>query len=91
MIFDSDFKGVQNNTAAHKIQRGFYQTDQGGDRSFQGVWRRRRGLLRSDLARITTAAPDSLLGFEETGEDFCMLISGGAYIYGFTNVGEQTF
>lgn len=88
---EDEFNGVAKDTAPHKIPPGLFMEDQGGDRYFRGVWRKRRGMLRSDLARITTAVPLTILGFETPGEDFAMIIAGGAYVYGFTNVGEQSF
>lgn len=87
---DEEFNGVAKDTAPHKIPDGLYQEDQGGDRYFRGVWRKRRGMLHSSLS-ATGAVVHTILAFETPGEDFALLIAGGANVLGFTNVTEQTY
>lgn len=87
---EEEFKGVQRDCAPHAVDPGFFQEDQGGDRFFRGVWRRRRGMLRSDLAKFS-AVPRTVISFETPGEDFAMVIVEGVNIQGFTNVGDQSF
>jgi hypothetical protein len=90
------FFGVANDTAPLALPPGYYQTDNGGDRLYRGVWRKRRGLLRTNLDKITST-PVAVLGFRapgtdfSTGSDFAMLIAAGTHIYGAHTVGEQTF
>lgn len=89
-MIEDKFNGVERDCAAHAVKPGFYQEDQGGDRTFRGVWRRRRGFLRTDIAKFTTV-PTSVLTFEVPGNGIATVIVEGATIHGFTNVGEQTF
>lgn len=89
-MIEAEFNGVMKDTAPHKIPPGFFLEDQGGDRYFRGVWRRRRGMLHSNLSALS-GVPQTILSFETPGEDFAMLIVSGADVHGFTNVTEQTF
>lgn len=87
---DEEFNGVARDTAPHKVPEGLFQEDQGGDRYFRGVWRRRRGMLHSNQAALS-GVPLTILAFETPGEDFALIVVSGANVHGFTNVTEQTF
>lgn len=93
---ERDFRGLASDTAPHAIPDGYYQTDNGGDRYFRGVWRKRRGMLRTNLEKFSST-PVTVLGFRAPGTDFAsgsdyaLLVAAGTHIYGTTTVGEQSF
>lgn len=89
-MIEDEFNGVQRDCAPHAVQKGFYQEDQGGDRFFRGVWRRRRGMLRTDLAKFS-GVPRTVITFEIPGGGIAMVICEGVNVHGFTSVGEQAF
>lgn len=86
----AEFNGVAQDVGAAALPSKLFQEDQGGDRYFRGSWRRRKGMLRSDMA--TFAGPvTSVIGFEMAGGDFAIIVVAGTNVYGFLNTDEQDF
>lgn len=84
------FKGSAANIAPQLLPDGLYQIDAGGDRFRPGSWRRRRGMLHTNLTQHTSAVT-TILGFELPGEDFALALVEGTNLHGFNNVGEQDY
>lgn len=85
-----DFKGEMRDTSPQILPPGLYQIDSGGDRFMRGTWRRRRGMLHSDVAKMVSPVT-TILGFELPGEDFAFALCEGTNIQGFANTTEQTY
>ena len=86
----NEFGGVARDVFPVSMPPGLYQVDEGGDRYFRGSWRRRRGMLHTDLAKYDSAVT-SLLGFEMAGEDFAILVVEGTNVHGELNVTDQDY
>lgn len=93
---ENGFNGLAADTAPHAVPEGYFQIDAGGDRYFRGVWRKRRGMVRTNLAKFSST-PVAVLSFKADGTDFAsgsdyaMMFAAGTHIYGTTTVGEQSF
>jgi hypothetical protein len=85
-----DFKGEARDIPPQILPDGVYQEDSGGDRFLRGAWRRRRGMLHTDVAKTTNPIV-SILGFELPGEDFALAYAEGENLHGNLNVIEQTY
>ena len=86
----NEFGGIARDVFPVSMPPGLYQVDQGGDRYFRGSWRRRRGMIHTDMAKFD-AAVTSLLGFEMAGEDFAIITVEGTNVHGNLNVTEQAY
>ncbi len=81
----SQFNGVKLDAARAKLPAGFFQADEGGDRHDQGMWKRRRGMRRTSIAKQTSAVT-SIIGFELAGTGFGVVLAEGTNLHGFTGV-----
>lgn len=84
------FKGTAANIAPQLLPDSYYQVDQGGDRFRPGSWKRRRGMLHTDQAKLDLAV-ETILGFELPGEDFALAAAEGVNLHGFSNIEEQNY
>jgi hypothetical protein len=85
-----EFGGEARDVSPQVLPPNLFQVDHGGDRYFRGSWRRRRGMLHTDMAKFTGAVT-SILGFEMAGEDFAVLIVEGSNVQGVLNVVDQDY
>lgn len=85
-----EFNGVAQDVGAAALPANLFQEDQGGDRYFRGSWRRRKGMLRTDLDTYSSPVT-SLIGFEMAGEDFAIIVVEGTNVHGNLNTAEQDF
>lgn len=86
----NEFGGVAKDVFPVSMPPGLYQEDQGGDRYFRGSWRRRLGMLHTDLSQFASPVT-SILGFEMAGEDFAVMIVEGTNVHGDLNVTDQDY
>jgi hypothetical protein len=86
----NEFGGVATDVFPVSMPPGLYQEDQGGDRYFRGSWRRRLGMIRTNLDKYD-AAVTSILGFEMAGDDFAVITVEGTNVHGNLNVTEQDY
>lgn len=86
----NEFGGVAKDVFPVSMPPGLFQDDEGGDRYFRGSWRRRLGMLHTDLSK-KDAAVTSLLGFEMAGEDFALLLVEGSNVHGDLNIEDQDY
>jgi hypothetical protein len=87
---EDQFQGVMTDVDKSKLPPGYFQVDEGGDRYNRGSWRRRRGMVHTDIAKV--AAPVTfILGFEMPGTDFALMFVEGTNVRGETNTAQQTY
>lgn len=86
----NEFGGIAKDVFPVSMPSAFYQEDQGGDRFFRGSWRRRLGMLHTDLAQYASPVT-SLIGFEMAGEDFALMVVEGENVHGELNVTNQDY
>lgn len=84
------FDGVALNVARTALPGNLFQADEGGDGTQVGSWRRRRGMLRSNLPTLT-GTPGTLIGFQTPGGEFVLAVAHGSTISGFSGVASQDF
>ena len=83
-----DFQGVVKDIAPAKLPPHFFQEDLGGDRTKRGSWKRRRGLIRTNVPTVASAIT-CITGFHMPFSHG-YIIAEGVYSQGTTNIGVQT-
>lgn len=66
-----------------------FQTDEGSDRYKRGSWRRRRGMVHSDLPAFSNPVT-AIIGIDLPGVDYALLTVDGQNIQGNQNTAAQT-
>lgn len=85
---ESSFKGEALDRAPTKLPPGVFRLDKGGDRTRPGSWRRRRGIVRTNLAKVDDAIR-TLIGFEMPGGDYALVRGEGNSLWGDVNAGDM--
>lgn len=83
------FKGTVLDVARPNLRANEFQEDKGSDRFKKGSWRRRRGMLHSDISAFGSAVT-AIIGLDLPGSDFAWVVVEGTNINGNANVGIQT-
>lgn len=83
------FKGVMLDVSRTNLSSNEFQEDQGSDRFKRGSWRRRRGMLHSDLAAFASPVT-AIIGLDLPGVDYAWVLVEGQNIQGNANPAVQT-
>lgn len=83
-----DFRGTAKDVHRARLDQGYFQDDEGGDRFERGTWKVRRGMRHTSVPRLDSAIT-SIIGFELPGGDFGLVVVEGVNGHAFVNVTEQ--
>ena len=84
----TDFQGIAKDIAPAKLPPQFFQEDLGGDRTRRGSWKRRRGLIRTNVPVV--ASPITCITGFHMPFSYGYIIAEGVNSQGTTNVDVQT-
>jgi len=79
------FRGLRKDVSRIHMPAGFCQEDMGSNRYKQGSWKRRRGMLHSNVAKQSSAIT-AIIGMDLPGSDYALLMVEGTNAQGFANV-----
>ena len=85
----TDFQGIAKDIAPAKLPPQLFQEDLGGDRTKRGSWKRRRGFLHANVAKMTDAIT-CIAGFHMPFT-YGYIMAEGTTINGTTNMDVQSY